>query len=152
MYLLDTNHCSRLIDGHPEITARLTSLGNVEVATCVIVRGELRLMVERSERRDENHRKVQAFLKDIKIYPVDSAVADIYGGLKAKLLKHFGPRNRAVRRKTSIERLGFKENDLWIAATVLKQDLVVVTLDGDFSRMKEAAPELRMESWLSEDR
>ena len=73
MYLLDTNHCSHLIDGHPEITARLTSLGDVEVATCVIVRGELRLMVERSERRDENHHKVQAFLTDITIYPIDGA-------------------------------------------------------------------------------
>lgn len=64
MYLLDTNHCSHLIDGHPGITARLASLGKVKVATCAIVRGELRLMVERSERREENHRKVQAFLNE----------------------------------------------------------------------------------------
>ncbi len=148
MYLLDTNHCSHLIDGHPAIVACLVSAGDVEVATCVIVRGELRLMVERSERRDENDRKVKAFLRDITVHPIDDAVADVYGLLKARLLKHFGPRDRAARRKSTIERLGFKENDLWIAAVALKHGLVVVTADGDFSRMREAAPELPVETWL----
>ena len=82
----------------------------LEVATCVIVRGELRLMVERSERRDENQRKVQAFLTEITLYPINGAVADAYGLLKAKLLEYFGPKSRAARRKIAIERIGFAES------------------------------------------
>ena len=148
MYLLDTNHCSRLIDGHPSILARLTSLGNAPVATCVIVRGELRLMVERSARRDENDRKVRAFLGDIVVHPVDGTAADLYGMLKADLLRHFGPKRRTARRKSTIERLGFKENDLWIAAVALGRDLTLVTADSDFERIRQAVPELRLESWL----
>jgi tRNA(fMet)-specific endonuclease VapC len=67
MYLLDTNHCSRLIEGHPEIIKRLTSLNDAPVATCAIVRGELMFMAYKSERKTENLDQVQGFLGDIDI-------------------------------------------------------------------------------------
>jgi predicted nucleic acid-binding protein len=41
MYLLDTNHCSYLLEKHPAITQKLVDLGETPVATCVIVRGKV---------------------------------------------------------------------------------------------------------------
>jgi hypothetical protein len=41
MYLLDINHCSRLLAGDEHITRHLAALGDVFVATSVIVDGEL---------------------------------------------------------------------------------------------------------------
>ena len=59
MYLLDTNHCSRLIDNNPSISQRLVELGDAFVSTCVIVEGELAFMVGRSTRKTENEKKLE---------------------------------------------------------------------------------------------
>jgi tRNA(fMet)-specific endonuclease VapC len=150
MYLLDTNHCSCLIDHRHEIASKLATLGQVQVATCVIVRGELHLMVQCSERTAENERKVKVFLQGITTHPIDNETADIYGVLKSQLLKHFGPKEKAKRRKTSVGKLGFMENDIWIASVALQRGLIVVSGDADFIRMKEAVQELQVESWIAD--
>lgn len=41
MYLLDTNHCSFLMEGVPSVVNHLRSLGQVQLATSIIVAGEL---------------------------------------------------------------------------------------------------------------
>ena len=51
MYLLDTNHCSHLLNSHPKVVQKLEELGDTLVATCVIVRGELIFMAFRSEQK-----------------------------------------------------------------------------------------------------
>lgn len=147
MYLLDTNHSSHLIAGHPSIVERLAVLGDVPVATCAIVRGELVFMVHKSERKQENLRQIQAFFDEIDVFPVDDQVADIYGHLKAAIINHFGPREKAKRRKAKIENLGFSENDLWIAAVAKRHGYTVVSCDSDFERLKEIGG-LEVESWL----
>jgi tRNA(fMet)-specific endonuclease VapC len=116
VYLLDTNHCSRLIDRDPGVLQRLRELGDARVATCVVVRGELRFMVERSERRRENAAKVEALLRDMEVFPLDDAAADLYGQMKARLLSAWGPRERRARRRARLDTLGVSDNDLWIAA------------------------------------
>jgi len=148
MYLLDTNHCSKLIDGNPEIVKRLTELGDAPVSICSIVCGELMFMAFKSERKDENLAQIRAFLDDIDIYPVDEKAAHVYGELKAAIISHFGPRNREKRRSAKIEDLGFTDNDLWIAAVAKSQDLTIVSMDGDFIRLKEV-DDLSVESWLT---
>lgn len=148
MYLLDTNHCSRLLEGHPAITQKLLDLGDALVATCSIVRGELMFMVYRSDRKIENAHRVHVFLADIEVYPVDEQVADIYGKLKADLVDHFGPRAKTKRRATKIEKLGFSENDLWIAAIAKRYGLTVVSADSDFERIREV-DSLAVEKWWS---
>ena len=52
MYLLDTNHCSKLMDGEPTVTQHLAALSGVLIATSVIVQGELLFMAERSDRKE----------------------------------------------------------------------------------------------------
>jgi len=148
MYLLDTTHCSRLLQGHPEVTRKLQQLGDVFVATCAIVCGELIFMAHKSQCRDENLRRVQEFFGDIQVYPVDEQTADIYGRLKCAILDRFGPREKAKRRKARTDKLGFSENDLWIAAIAKQHRLTVVSADGDFRRMREAA-DVSLETWLS---
>jgi tRNA(fMet)-specific endonuclease VapC len=148
VYLLDTNHCSRLIDRDPDVLQRLRELGDARVATCVIVRGELRFMVERSERKQENAVKVEALLDDMEVFPLDDAAADVYGHMKARLLVAWGPRERRARRRTRLEALGVSDNDLWIAAIAKRHGFTVVSADDGFERMKDIV-DLSVERWWS---
>jgi tRNA(fMet)-specific endonuclease VapC len=146
VYLLDTNHCSKILSGHSGISRKLKSLGDVLVATCVVVRGELVYMAEKSANPVDNRGAVAHFLDDIEVFPIDEKTADVYGELKAALIARFGPREKAKLRRIDIERLGFRENDIWIAATARRHGLTVVTADGDFRRMQQAV-DLDVESW-----
>lgn len=146
MYLLDTNHCSKLLSGHPGISRKLKSLGDVLVATCVVVHGELVYMAEKSANPPDNRAAVSRFLDDIEVFPIDERTADAYGELKAAIVARFGPREKAKLRHVDIERLGFRENDLWIAAIAKRHRFIIVSADGDFRRM-QLADELDVETW-----
>ena len=150
MYLLDTNHCSRLVEGQPTITKRIEELEDALVGIPAIVRGELMFMAHKSDMKTDNLRLFRDFLADIHIYPIDEGVADIYGWIKGALLDYFGPREKARRRKAKVEKLGFSENDLWIAATAKYHELVIVSADTDFNRMRQAV-DLSLERWWTPD-
>ncbi len=145
-YLLDTGHSSRFLDGHPVIVRRVSQLARARLATCPIVRGELVFMAQMSERREANLGRVLGFFGAIEAYPVDGETGDAYGRLKAALMNRFGPREKARRRTFKIERLGFRDNDLWIAATAIRHGLTLVSADSDFERIAQVE-ELRVERW-----
>lgn len=147
MYLLDTNHCSAIILGETNVIRRISEVGEANIFTCVIVQGELRYMMERSQQKETNIARLIEFLEDISIYRIDEYTADLYGQLKTDLFNQFAPKEKSKRRKTKITNLGFGENDLWIAAIALQHNLTIVSADSDFQRIKEVKT-LSVESWL----
>jgi tRNA(fMet)-specific endonuclease VapC len=148
VYLLDTNHCSYLLKGDPSVVNKMRGLGNTKLATCVIVQGELTYMVYKSERVAENLKNIKSLLSYIDILGIDKETANIYGKIKADLFKKFGPRKRRSLRKITLRKLGFQENDLWIASIAIKNDLTIVTKDRDFERIKEIV-NISLENWHS---
>jgi tRNA(fMet)-specific endonuclease VapC len=68
VYLLDTNACSRVIQGDSTVINRIVEVGEAQVATCVIVQAELLYMAYKSEIKTKNFAQVKLFLQDIKIY------------------------------------------------------------------------------------
>lgn len=147
MYLLDTNHCSRIIFGDVNLIGQLQQHSIQGVATSVIVQGELLYMVKKSSQKEANLRSVRTFLKAIDIYPVSGEVADVYGNLKGEIIETFGPKDKAKLRKITVQNLGFSDNDLWIASTALHYNLTVVSGDSDFQRIKQVRT-FPLESWL----
>jgi tRNA(fMet)-specific endonuclease VapC len=146
MYLLDTNHCSALIFNEPNVVNRAKAVGNDNLAISIITEGELLYRVENSERVEENRAVIYEFLEDISIYDIDSGTSRIYAKLKAKIMNEFAPKERNKRRKTKITELGIGENDLWIAASAIYNNLVVVSADRDFKRIQKAW-DFSLEAW-----
>ena len=147
MYLLDTNHCSRIIDGDSHLLTRLQENSDDDIGISVITRGELFFMVERSEKQTENLEKVTQFVEAINIYRIDDAIADCYGQLKGRILRHFGPKkDKNKRNQITIQKLGFSDNDLWIASTAIIYGMTLVSADGDFVRIQEIQ-HLSLENW-----
>jgi tRNA(fMet)-specific endonuclease VapC len=63
VYLLDTNHCSRIIFGDANVLQQLQAHIGLGVATSVIVRGELLFMVQKSQQKQTNLQQVRQFLQ-----------------------------------------------------------------------------------------
>lgn len=148
--MLDTNHCSRILKNDPVMAQKLREIDYEHIKTCFVVESELYFMAYRSEKTTENLFQVSDLLSVIEVIRCDSMVSRCYGELKAKVLDKFGPKEKSKRRKYTLQKTGISENDLWIASVALAHDLVVVSIDSDFRRIKEAEQNLKVESWLTE--
>jgi len=131
-YFLDTNICIYYLRGiYPAIASKLLTVKPMDVKIPSIVKAELLYGAEKSVKRDENIRKIQAFLMPMEIVPFGNSAAIEYGRIRAALEKAsmvIGP------------------NDLIIAATVLAENGILVTNNvKEFSRI----PELHFENWVS---
>lgn len=146
MFLLDTNHCFRIVARDPDLLNRLEELGSARISTSVIAAGELQFGASISLRREENLAAVDRFLRSIALVAISPAIAGRYGRLKAALLERFGPRERAKRRQFDLSSLGFNDNDLWIAASALDRAATLVTADLDFQRIAGVI-DLATEDW-----
>ncbi len=147
MYLLDTNHCSYIINNNPKVITALQSRSASEIGISIITYGELLYMTEKSERKAKNLFAVQAFLMNVDLYFIDEETAIVYSQLKAAVFNQFAPKDKSKRRSTSIGNLGFDDHDLWIAATAIQHSLILVSADSDFSRIQQTQP-FPLESWL----
>ncbi|PSB02785.1 type II toxin-antitoxin system VapC family toxin [Merismopedia glauca] len=148
MYLLDTNHCSRIILGDPNIIRHVAMVNESQIVTCVIVQGELTFMMENSKMKESNLSRLSEFLDDIRIYLADDLTATAYGQLKAALFQRFAPKEKEKRRRTTIVDLGFDDNDIWIAATALQYNLTIVSADRGFTRM-QSVKAFPLENWCN---
>jgi len=147
MYLLDTNHCSFLIEGELKVINHFRQRSEVTIATSAIVVGELRFMAQNSQQKTANLMKIKAFLQRIDVYSIDNQTAEIYGDFKSEIIKQFGPKEKRKRQTTKLTEIGISENDLWIAATALRHSLIIVSCDSDFERMRQVR-KFSLENWI----
>ncbi|TVU53028.1 MAG: type II toxin-antitoxin system VapC family toxin [Arthrospira sp. PLM2.Bin9] len=146
MYLLDTNYCSYLIRKEATVWEKALAIGTENLATCVIVQGELIFMAEKSAQKTQNLANVNDFLQYLRIYLTDETTAVIYGQIKAAVFEQFAPKEKSQRRKTKITDIGFDDNDLWIASIAWQHNLILVSADSDFQRIQRVR-DLTVESW-----
>ena len=86
MYLLDTNHCSRILNGDPDPIPCMENLRGELVATSVIVHSELVFMARRSDQRSSNYSNIFRFLRTVSILRIDDDVADRFAAIKFGVL------------------------------------------------------------------
>ena len=145
-YLLDTNQVSKLLDNHPSVVNRVARVGIGNISISVIVCGELVFMARHSRHKVENLERISRFIHQIKVLPIDLDTSLLYGEIKENYLKRFGPKGLKERAKFPLEQIGLRDNDLWIASTVIRHDLTLVSADKDFSRIREVH-DFELETW-----
>ena len=134
-YLLETSICSYLMANHPRVKARLASAQVADYPfTCPIVRGEILFGVELlpvGRRRQSLKDQANSLFSGLVCDPIPEEAGDHYARIKRE----------AQRQGTPLD-----ECDLWIAATALALDAVLVTSDSDFQRIVGLV--LQLEDWI----
>jgi tRNA(fMet)-specific endonuclease VapC len=127
-YLLDTNAASYIVNKkNAALDRRLAKVAMPELAVSAVTEGELRYGSTRSG-SPHLQATVDRFLAGVAVLPWDSKVAQAYGRLRAAL-------EREGRLLGSL--------DMMIAAHAIALDLVLVTSDRAFARIKQ----LQTEDW-----
>ncbi len=128
-YLLDTNTASYAIRGNfPSVRNRLLQVPISEIGISAVTEAELRFGVVRKPQALNLRRIVEEFLARVEILPWDSGAADCYANLRG-----------------SLESLGTPMGnlDMMIAAQAIAGDLILVTHDRVFHRVRN----LKVEDW-----
>lgn len=128
-YLLDTNVATYAIKGNiPRVRERLLQVPLAEVGVSVITEAELRFGVARKPAATQLKLAVDEFLLRVEILPWDSMAAKSYAVLRTSMENSGAPMGNL---------------DLMIAAQALAADVVLVTHDRMFQRVKH----LKIEDW-----
>lgn len=128
-YILDTDTIIYFLKGMPSVTERIASVLAGEMNTTIINHAELLFGACNSTRKQQNLRKVETFLHNIKILPFCEQASAIFAEQKARLKKS----------GTLLADL-----DLMIASIALRHEMVLVTNNGrHFERLKD----LQLENW-----
>ena len=133
-YLLDTSTCSLLMQDNSRVKGRLDSLTESDYHfTCPIVKGEIFFGIVRlpdGKRRQDLEQRANKLFATVPCDPIPRGVGDVYAQIKAA----------AEKQGTSLG-----ECDLWIAATALTLDAILVASDSDYERIVGLG--LRLEDW-----
>jgi len=146
MYLLDSTHCIMVMSNKENVLQKIASLVDVPISTCSVVIGELFFGAYKSDQTQRNVQLIEQFFNKMRIYQIDNETARIYGRIKAGIIDHFGPKDRSQRRIAKTEKMGFRDNDLWISAVAIQHELIIVSADSDFQRLRHIE-DLEVESW-----
>ena len=132
IYLLDTTTFSALMRRDARVRGRLGVLTLEDRAViCTITRGKVLYGLERlpqGKRRHDLEAEARHWFAQVICVSVSEAAGDRYATIKWE----------TERKGTPLD-----ENDLWIAATALALEAVLVTTDSDFVRVSQ----LPMEDW-----
>ncbi len=129
-YFLDTNICIYYLKGlYPLLLDRMLSHSVSEIKIASIVKAELFCGAMKSEKREDNTRKVDKFLLPFEVISFDDRAAEIYAEIRADLAGKGTP---------------IGPNDLIIAATVLANNGTLISNnENEFSRIAS----LEIENW-----
>lgn len=117
--LVDTNAIIRVLKGQTELFPIFDDLENLFVSSISV--GELMYGASLSKKKEENSENYMSFCEQMKIIFPDGKIAKKYGEIKAQLKNDGRP---------------IPENDIWIAATAMAGNLVLITEDSDFEYVK----------------
>ena len=117
-YLLDTTAIIALQREHEDLKALLSTATDVFVPAVAV--GELYFGAYKSQRVEENRKKVAAFIADRTVLNVDADTADVYGQVKQRLRAKGRP---------------IPENDIWIATLAIQYDLTLIANDSHFDEV-----------------
>lgn len=91
-YMLDTNICIYIVKHKPEsVYRRLMKIRPEDVCISSITYSELSYGVEKSEQKDRNRLALTLMLSNIEILEFDTAAAEEYGNIRARLEKSGTP-------------------------------------------------------------
>ena len=125
-YLLDTNIVIALFAAEPAMKDRLDAAEEVFIPSIVL--GELYYGARKSRRVEENIARIDDFAARGVVLSCDTETARRYGELKDGLRRKGRP---------------IPENDIWIAAIALQNDLTLVARDAHFLEVDG----LKTEAW-----
>ena len=120
--ILDTNVIIRIIKGDNAVAEQARKLKSIH--TSVVVIGELLFGSEKSQQKQSNRDNYMQFCLSYPVLDVTKEVAAEYGKLKCEL-----------QARGNI----MPENDMWIAATAIANDMTVVTQDKHFEHIPKLA-------------
>ncbi len=124
IFLLDTNAFSDLMRKHSRVEGRMSSLPVVDrVVICPVVRGEILYGIEQlpqSRRRQILERQAAPLFAIIPCEPIPEGAGDHYARIKL------------TRQQKG---LTLDENDLWLAATAMALNSLLITRDSDFQQI-----------------
>jgi tRNA(fMet)-specific endonuclease VapC len=116
--LIDTNIVIKLLNGDQKTIDMFDILENIKISS--ITAGELYYGAQKSSRVKENMELFNGFLSEYPILEVDERVSHVYGEVKTKLVK---------------AGINIPENDIWIAATAISNELTLITYDEHFKKI-----------------
>lgn len=133
-YLLETTTCSDLMKDDPIVKSVFNSLTTSDYHfTCTIVKGEIlygiAALPDGKTKRNLEQRADKLF-DEIQCDPIPENVAEVYAKIKV-VAKEQG--------------ISISESDLWIAATAISLDAILVTSDRDYTNIVGIG--LRLENW-----
>jgi tRNA(fMet)-specific endonuclease VapC len=117
---LDTNAAIAILNNQPGIYTLLTKYDNICLP--VTVCGELIFGAKNSKLSVKNEKRYHEFMSSCELLDINFLVAEIYASIRLNLKKKGNP---------------IPENDIWIAATCLANDIPLCTFDKHFKSVKE---------------
>ena len=125
-FLLDTNIVIALFADDDAVKGKLSSAEEIFIPNVLV--GELIYVAYKSARSEENLARIGEFAGNNVVLGSDLETARVYGEIKFRLQQKGRP---------------IPENDIWIAAIAIQNDLILVSRDVHFSEIDD----LQMETW-----
>ena len=113
--LLDTSVIIHAFKNNNTVAEKLNAIMDVYVPVAVV--GELYYGAYKSADPEKHIKQIQSFLLNCKVLAPDLLTGDVYGHVKAALIKKGKP---------------IPENDIWIAAMARQHNLPLFTTDNHF--------------------